>query len=96
MGKIRVSKIIYAGWLAPEYNLYSFFSEKRKTKASEGLEVVQKEIFKTIDNLLAGIKIKEIEDEHEKEILQAKDRGNRNGNQPVCDAVKQNNAEIWR
>jgi glycosyltransferase involved in cell wall biosynthesis len=30
MGKIRVSKIIYAGWLAPEYNLYSFFSEKRK------------------------------------------------------------------
>ena len=35
--------------------------EKRKTKASEGLEVVQKEIFKTIDNLLAGIKIKEIE-----------------------------------
>ena len=35
--------------------------EKRKTKASEGLEVVQKEIFKTIDNLLAEIKIKEIE-----------------------------------
>ena len=35
--------------------------EKRKTKASEGLEVVQKEIIKTIDNLLAGIKIKEIE-----------------------------------
>ena len=30
--------------------------EKRKTKASEGLEVVQKEIFKTIDNLLADRK----------------------------------------
>lgn len=30
MGKVKAKKILYAGWLAPEYNLYSFFSPKRK------------------------------------------------------------------
>ena len=35
--------------------------EKRKAKASGGLETVQKEIFKTIDNLLENTKIREIE-----------------------------------
>ena len=35
--------------------------EKRKTKASEGLEVVQKEIFKKKNNLLKRKKIKKKE-----------------------------------
>ena len=35
--------------------------EKRKAKASSGLEIVQKEIFKTIDNLLENTNIREIE-----------------------------------
>lgn len=30
MTSIRANRIIYAGWLAPEYNLYSFFSPKCK------------------------------------------------------------------
>lgn len=30
MSKIRCKKIIYSGWVAPEYNLYSLISPKRK------------------------------------------------------------------
>lgn len=30
MGRIRCKKVLYAGWLAPEYNLYSFISPRRK------------------------------------------------------------------
>lgn len=30
MLSIHCEKVIYAGWIAPEYNLYSFFSPKRK------------------------------------------------------------------
>lgn len=30
MKNIECKKVIYAGWLAPEYNLYSFFSSRKK------------------------------------------------------------------
>lgn len=30
MGRIKYKKVLYAGWLAPEYNLYSFISSRRK------------------------------------------------------------------
>ena len=30
MRKVKCRKVLYAGWMAPEYNLYSFLSPKRK------------------------------------------------------------------
>ena len=30
MRNIRCNKVLYAGWLAPEYNLYAFFSPKHR------------------------------------------------------------------
>lgn len=30
MHSIKVKKVLYSGWMAPEYNLYSFFSPKKK------------------------------------------------------------------
>lgn len=30
MGRVSASRVLYSGWLAPEYNMYSFISPKRK------------------------------------------------------------------
>ena len=48
MLSIHCKKVIYAGWMAPEYNLYSFFSPKRKN-----VMVCESSIF---ESSLKGIK----------------------------------------
>lgn len=48
MSSIRCKKVIYSGWLAPEYNLYSFFSSKHKN-----VMVCESSIF---ESSLKGIK----------------------------------------
>lgn len=48
MGKINVKKVLFAGWMAPEYNIYSFLSRK-----SRNVIVCESTIF---DVSFAGIK----------------------------------------
>lgn len=48
ISSIQCKKVIYSGWMAPEYNLYSFFSPKRKN-----VMVCESSIF---ESSLKGIK----------------------------------------
>lgn len=50
MSSIRCKKVIYAGWMAPEYNLYSFFSPKRKN-----VMVCESSVFESSLNGIKGL-----------------------------------------